>query len=133
MSVGAGAYGRKQPVNPSCAEASQGLPCFLQPLLITCRGCEAPELLHTAWATTQCRLHHNTKGMLLQMQSQKVENVHAKALAFCYLHLNISFLLAHTENDIISKHYHNCFSPQPSMHQGCAAHLANPEAVFSTL
>lgn len=70
MSVGAGAYGREQPVNPSCAEALQGLSGFLQPLLITCKGGEAPDLLHTCLGyNTQCRLHHNTKGTLLQLQS----------------------------------------------------------------
>lgn len=49
------------------------------------------------------------------------------------LHLSISFLLAHTENDTISRHHHNCFPPQPFMHQARPAHLANPEAVFSAL
>lgn len=46
MSVGAAAYGREQPVNPSYAEASQELAGFLQPLLFTCEECEAPDLLH---------------------------------------------------------------------------------------
>lgn len=70
MSVGAGAYGREQPVNPSCAEVSQGLAGFLQPLFITCKGSEAPDLLHTCLGyNTQCRLHHNTKGTLLELQS----------------------------------------------------------------
>lgn len=85
-----------------------------------------------AWATTHSAGFITIlKGHCCSCKARSCKMSMRKLLS-C-LHLSISFLLAHTENDTISKHHHNCFPPQLSMHQACPSHLASPEAVFSAL
>lgn len=53
MSVGAGACGRAQPLNPSCAEAFQGLAGFLHLCSSPARDVGLPTCCSTrAWAAT---------------------------------------------------------------------------------